>query len=86
MSRQQFEFQRFSQAFLPLPWHADEWLFMASLTKAKELVHSSLCLEEELLHAVFKLLIATLKIRIHCPQMHYSRGVQEIIHGQPLHK
>lgn len=53
VSRQQFEFLRFSWAFLPLPWHADQWLFMASLTETKELVNSFLCLEEELLHAVF---------------------------------
>lgn len=71
---------------LPLPWHADEWLFVAPLAQAEELVHRSLGLEEELLHAVLQLLVAALEIRVHCPQMHHSRCVQEVIHRQPLHK
>lgn len=74
------------ESSLPLPWHADEWLLVAPLAKAEELVHRSLGLEEELLHAVLQLLVAALEIRIHCPQMHHSRCVQEIIHRQPLHK
>lgn len=71
---------------LPLPGHADEWLFVAPLAEAEELVHRSLGLEEELLHAALQLLVAALEIRIHCPQMHHGRCVQEIIHRQPLHK
>lgn len=35
-----------STFFLPLLWHADERLFMTSLTKAKELVNNFLCLEK----------------------------------------
>lgn len=71
---------------LPLPWHADKGLFVAPLAEAEELVHRSLGLEEELPHAALQLLVAALEIRIHCPQMHHSRCVQEIIHRQPLHK
>lgn len=59
---------------------------MAPLAEAEEFVHCSLGLEEELLHAALQLLVAPLEIRIHCPQMHHSRCVQEIIHRQPLHK
>lgn len=66
---------------LPLSWQADEGLFMTPLAKAKELVYNFLCLQEKLLHAVLQLFIAALKIRIHCPQMHYGRCVEEIIHG-----
>lgn len=76
----------FSLCFLPLPRQADEWLFMAPLTKAKELVNNFLCLEEQLLCAGFQLLVAMLKIGIHCPQVHNGRCVEEIVHGQPFHK
>lgn len=71
---------------LPLSWEANEGLFMTPLAKAEELVYNLLRLQEKLLHAVLQLFIAALKIRIHCPQMHYGRRVEEITNGQPFHK
>ncbi|ELW61550.1 hypothetical protein TREES_T100004328 [Tupaia chinensis] len=73
-------------SILPLSRQADEGLFMTPLAKAKELVHDFLRLEEKLLHAVFQLFIAALKIRIHCPQMHDGGCVEEVIHGEPFHE
>lgn len=71
---------------LPLSWQADEGLFVTPLAEAKELVHNSLRLQEKLFHAVLQLFIAALKIRIHCPQVHDGRRVEEVIRGQPFHK
>lgn len=71
---------------LPLSRQADEGLFVTPLAEAEELMHNLLCLQEELLHAVLQLLIATLEIRIHCPQVHDGGRVEEIVHGQPFHK
>lgn len=71
---------------LPLSWQADEGLLVTPLAEAEELVHDFLRLQEQLFHAVLQLLIAALEIRIHCPQVHDGRRVEEIVHGQPFHK
>ena len=75
-----------STGVLPLSRQANERLLLTPLAKAKELVHNFLRLEEELLHAVFQLFVAALKVRIHCPQVHDGGSVEEVVRGQPFHK